>query len=58
MGLQGVGATIAETTQTFTKMLTLGLNTMLLITFRPKVSIIVTIIIGLFQLLYPSPPYL
>ena len=35
--------TIAETTQTLTEKLTLGLSTMLKIMFRPKVSIFVRV---------------
>ena len=44
--------TIAETTQTFPKMLILGLNNMLSIMFRPKVSIFVwvwVVSVSLFQ---------
>ena len=38
---EGVKGTIAETTQTFTKMLTLCINIILRIVSRPKVSIFV-----------------
>ena len=50
--------TIAETTQTFTKMLTLGLNNMLYIMFRSKVSIFVKVLgcFG-FQLRVISPQH-
>lgn len=41
VGGKGVKGAIAETSQLFKKMLTLGLNITLSIVFRPKVSIFV-----------------
>ena len=48
--------TIAETMQTVTKMLTLGLNTMLKIMFRTKVSIFVKVwVVSAIVPLTPNP---